>query len=610
MSAVPGLQTLTADALLRAGAIRSVDHALAQLLRRHGPGTHPLVLAGAALAAHAVSSGHAAFDPARPHVAGDAFDWPTVAQWRDALRDSPWVAHPCDALPSASAPLVFEHGLLYLRRYREHEQSLAHGLHRIAAHVVPASEGIDAIRDALFPPDTGDVHQRAAADAALVHALLLVTGGPGTGKTTTIARVLALLVAQALHAGLPAPRIAMAAPTGRAAERMATSLRRAVDGLRADGSIDAGVLDALPTTASTLHRLLGPIPDTSAFRHDAAHPLAFDVVVVDEASMIDLPLMARLVDAIDSGSRLILLGDADQLPSVEAGDVLAAMVDAAAHASASHTDASAHHVSLAHVHLQRGYRQSEGFDLAPLAHALRDGDADHALHLLRSATLRGVHLHDGIADPLDAALREQWLPHWRALASIEDPALALREAARLRLLCAVREGPAGVRSLNARIDMLLAGPRPPAYYPGRLLLVTENSPRHGLSNGDIGVCIGHATGMAAWFETADGPRAFHPATLPTHEGAFAMTVHKAQGSEFDQVWLVLPPRDERVLSRALLYTGATRARESLHVLGTESVLRAAMARTSTRVSALSARLSDAVSVSSTSSATHTPRAQD
>ena len=576
---------LTVDALLRVGAIRSVDHALAQSMRRHRPDTSPLVLAGAALAAHAVSHGHAAFDPATPHIARDLFDWPDVAQWRVALGDSSWVAHPVDATPAAIAPLVFEHGLLYLRRYREHEQSLTNGLHRIAAHALPAAGSIDAIHEALFPPGASDPHQRAAAEAALVHALLLITGGPGTGKTTTIARVLALLVAQALQAGRAAPRIALAAPTGRAAERMAMSLRRAVESMRAQALseapvVESRVLDALPTSAGTLHRLLGSRPNTPDFRHDSANPLAYDVVVIDEASMVDLPLMARLVGATATGTRLLLLGDADQLPSVEAGDVLAAMVDAAS--PGTHP--------IAHVHLRRGYRQAGGFDLAPLAHALRGGDADAAMELLRSGRLRGVHLHEDVADPFDAALREQWLPHWRALGAIDDPAHALREAARLRILCAVREGPAGTRALNARIDIALAGPRPPAYYPGRLLLVTENSPRHGLSNGDIGVCIGNGAGLAAWFDGDDGPRAFHPATLPPHEAAFAMTVHKAQGSEFDHVWLVLPTRDVRVLSRELLYTAATRARESLHVLANEAVLRAGLARATTRVSGLSARL--------------------
>lgn len=316
--------------------------------------------------------------------------------------------------------------------------------------------------------------------------------------------------------------------------------------------------------------------------------------------MVDLPLMARLVDAIATGTQLVLLGDADQLPSVEAGDVLAAMVDAASQAA----------TPLAHVRLQRGYRQSEGFELAPFAHALRDGDADRALQLLREATLRGVHLHEDASDPLEASLREQWLPHWRALATLTDPAHALREAARLRLLCAVREGPAGTRALNARIDVALAGARAPTYYPGRLLLITENSPRHGLANGDIGVCMGGGAAIAAWFETGDGPRAFHPATLPAHEGAFAMTVHKSQGSEFDHVWLLLPPRDVRVLSRELLYTAATRARESLHVLGSAAVLRAGLARTTTRISGLTGRLRDAALPALAPGPMHTPSAQD
>ena len=244
------------------------------------------------------------------------------------------------------------------------------------------------------------------------------------------------------------------------------------------------------------------------------------------------------------------------------------------------------------VHLIRGYRQSEALDLAPLAEAVRGGDAEAALALLRNGELSNVHFHEGIDDPLQA--RPDLLAHWRGLAAADDPALALQQANRLRLLTALREGPQGARGLNARIEAALSGRRigaPPAWFPGRLLLITENSYRHGLFNGDVGICLADAAGTPlAWFPGSDGVRAFHPAALPAHESAFAMTVHKAQGSEFDEVWLQLPRADSRVLSRELVYTGLTRARTVLHVAGSADVIAAALGRHAGRVSGLGWRL--------------------
>jgi exodeoxyribonuclease V alpha subunit len=429
--------------------------------------------------------------------------------------------------------------------------------------------------------------------------------------------------------------------------------------------VDARLLDALPTTAGTLHRLLGVVPDSPDFRHHADNPLPFDIVVVDEASMVDLPLMCKLAEAVADGAQLVLLGDPDQLPSVEAGDVLAAILAAAgdgstldddddaralqpllgttATASAAaavvsaapaspasaqpHTgdlfataadavawtgaagdalatsasDAAARTIAhtpgfhAARIHLVRGYRQSDALQLAPLADAVRAGDAHQALVLLRSGQLGGIAFHEDADDPL-LAHGAAVLGHWRALAQLNDPAEALRQAGRLRLLTALREGAQGARGLNARIEAQLSGRRlgsPPDWFAGRLLLVTENSYRHRLFNGDVGVCLpGDDGAPLAWFpgEGAGEVRAFHPAALPRHESAFAMTVHKAQGSEFDEVWLQLPRTDSRVLSRELVYTGLTRARSALHLAGSAPVLEAALGRHASRVSGLAWRL--------------------
>lgn len=621
------------DTLYRGNGLRALDHALATSLRRLDPSTPDAVLAAAALASLAVGQGHAAFDPARPQVVvDDAIEWPEPQAWLAALRGSRWVTSPDDeAIAASDAPLVLDDGLLYLRRYREYERRLAAGLRRIAANAPPAVD-VDALAPLfarLFPTalDRGvadDGGQARAAALALLRSLLLVTGGPGTGKTTTITRLLLLLVAQARDAGVAAPRIALAAPTGRAADRMAESLRHALATLRATPGIDAALFDGLPLEARTLHRLLGTIPDSPRFRHDAGNPLPFDVVVVDEASMVDLPLMCKLVEAIGDGTRLVLLGDRDQLPSVEAGDVLAAIVDATAteggvdahappHADGPEGLANADAVQLIallgelphlpslhpasalsghRVHLRRGYRQSDSFDLAPLAAAAREGDADAALALLRGGALEGVYFHEDLQDPLAGPTRETLLAAWRAIAAAADPVEALAQASRLRVLTALRDGPQGATPLNARIEDALAGAHRAPYFHGRLLLVTENSYRHGLFNGDIGVCLRSDDGaIVAWFTGgSDGVRGFHPSALPAHGGAFAMTVHKAQGSEFDSVWLLLPRHDARTLSRELVYTAITRARRELHVCSGEQSLRAALARHAVRVSGLAHRL--------------------
>nr|WP_254696193.1 exodeoxyribonuclease V subunit alpha [Lysobacter enzymogenes] len=624
------------DALFRDGALRTVDHALAQALRRLDRDTPDLVLAGAALASQAIARGHAAFDPRQPQLLSEAaIEWPDPQAWLDALAQSRWVAAPAaGAAADAAAPLVLEHGLLYLRRYREYERRLAAGLRRLQAFAPPPADlaALAPLFAQLFPQARDDDRQARAAALALLQSLLLATGGPGTGKTTTIARLLVLLIAQARLDGVAPPRIALTAPTGRAAERMAESLRAAAERLRglpafatdagkaagqADADprngFDAGLLDALPQQAGTLHRLLGVVPDRPRFRHDARNPLPFDIVVVDEASMVDLPLMCKLIEAVPDGARLILLGDRDQLPSVEAGDVLAAIVDAAgdddpaAQAQALRPllgDAVAvlpapTPLSANRVHLRRGYRQTDSLRLAPLADAVRGATLTPRWPVAQRRT-------GGRALPrrrVRPARRQR--PRAPAAGVARDrrghgPRTGAGLAARLRLLTALRDGGQGAAPLNARIEEALAGAHRSAYFHGRLLLITENSYRHGLFNGDIGVCLraraadgreDPAAGTVAWFAGgAQGVRAYHPSALPAHSGAFAMTVHKSQGSEFERVWLQLPRQDARHLSRELVYTGMTRARSELHVAASEAVLRSALARHAARVSGLAWRL--------------------
>ena len=600
------------------GAVREVDVAFAALLRDRLGESSTVALAGA-LAMRAVSMGHSSFALADAHrlldALGTSAQLPDSQEWVAALVASARVASADDAC-DAGALLAFAHGRIALRRYARYEQELAESLYRRvhAQANAPAPEEQAVMAAALrrlFVPDgastrhDGIDHQALAAAMALRRRLLLVTGGPGTGKTTTVARLLALQLQAARSRNAPPLRIALAAPTGRAAAR----LGEAIDGVvRADfaaGRVDADLAEAIPRQARTLHRLLGWQPGRVAFRHDAAHPLPFDVVVVDEASMVDLPLMAKLVAAVPEQATLLLLGDPDQLPAVEAGDVLGGLCAAcgdglalpardAAFASALlgmavPTDMQTAPLAGARVHLLRGWRQADALVLQDLAQAMQRGDRDTVFARLEADDPALVWRH-GDAAALAEAMRRYVLPAFESVRDAADPQQALQRAPALRVLTALRRGPFGAEHWNAWCAAEL-GARTP-YFHGRLLMIAANSERHGLYNGDIGVVWRDPQGdVAVWFDTAQGLRAWRPAQLPAHASAYATTVHKAQGSEFERIVLILPDADARVLSRELLYTALTRARSGVRLWAAPEALDRALERRTWRDSGLEARLS-------------------
>ena len=371
----------------------------------------------------------------------------------------------------------------------------------------------------------------------------------------------------------------------------------------------ADIADAIPRQARTLHRLLGTQPGRVSFRHDATHPLPYDIVVVDEASMVDLPLMAKLVAAVPEHATLVLLGDPDQLPAVEAGDVLgglcaacgdglalpapdaefaAAMLGALVPPRAELSDAEPSPLAGARVHLLRGWRQADAVALQALAEAMQQGDRDTVFARLRDDDRTLVWRH-GDAAALADAMRLEALPAYAAVRDADDPRQALSRASALRVLTALRRGPFGAEHWNAWCAAEL-GARTP-YFHGRLLMIAANSERHGLYNGDLGVVWRDAQGdTAVWFDTAQGLRAWRPAQLPAHASAYVTTVHKAQGSEFDSVFLILPDADARVLSRELLYTALTRARRRVSLWAKPEALDRALERRTWRDSGLDARL--------------------
>ncbi len=661
--------------LFRGGWLRTVDHALGESLRRLRPDTPDAVLAAAALCSRALAQGHSQLPLSLvPELLLDLApereppDLPPIEEWLAMLHASPWCTYPVGASLLATnsfdaeagllatsppqvhdlvasklapTPLVLEGDALSLRRYWQYELRLAAAIRaRLATPPNALSPQVETRLSELFPATDGaDTAQADAARALLGRHFLLLTGGPGTGKTTTVARALVLFVENAHHVGASleatnpnsetsfvasklAPTIALAAPTGKAAARLAESVRDSLAQMVTAGILDETAATALAPEAKTLHRLLGWQPGSTAFRHDAANPLPADLVIIDEASMIDLPLMCKLVEAVSPTATLLLIGDRDQLPSVETGDVLAALCDAlaadphlvGANLLAANPPSEAKLVAsklaptkggLARVHLTHSHRQRADVDVAALAALVRDGDGDAALRGLAAESFRGITWREGGDRGLGDAVLMTALPAFRRIAAAPDIAAALAEAKQFRVLTAVREGPAGSQTLNAQLAAALdPARRGTGFFHGRLVLITENSYRHGLFNGDIGIAWReHAESdgspvestLRVWCDADGGPRAWLPSALPAHESAFALTVHKSQGSEFERVFLALPERGARTVSRELLYTGLTRCRQAVTVWATEATLREGIARRAQRWSGLAARLSDSTS---------------
>lgn len=503
-----------------------------------------------------------------------ALPWPAEDAWLAAVAASSLVAvGESDAGP---APLRLVGSALYLDRYWRQERALAADLRALSAGDPSVDE--PTLVDGLGRLFTDDVQRRAGETAVRRH-LSVVAGGPGTGKTTTVARIAALLLEQG------ASLIALAAPTGKAAAR----LEEAVHAEAAQLDVPAETRERLLSlSSSTLHRLLGWRPDSrSRFRHGRENRLPHDVVIVDETSMVSLSMMASLVAAVRPGSRLVLVGDPGQLTSVEAGAVLGDVVAAPA-------------LRENVVVLERVHRFAGG--IAELATALSAGDDDTVLDLLLAglddvvwidvdaATASGEELAE-IRELAVGAAREV-----SACAAAGDAAGALGALESFRLLCPHRRGPHGAQTWMRELERWLADGVPgfdagSEWYVGRPLLVTENDYGLKLYNGDTGVVV--AVGddrVQAAFDRSGQPVTFNPTRLGAVDTVYAMTIHKSQGSQFGTVAVVLPDADSAMLTRELLYTAVTRARERVVLVGDEDAVRAAVERSTGRASGLAARL--------------------
>ncbi|MEW6673567.1 MAG: exodeoxyribonuclease V subunit alpha [Thermodesulfobacteriota bacterium] len=536
---------------------------------------------------------------------------PALSVWREKLTASTVVGS-----PGEFKPLVLDaQNRLYLYRYWDYQKKLADAIRQKAANKI-SGVNLTVLRDGLrrfFKPSSLPVDwQQIAAVAAVLNRFCVIAGGPGTGKTHLVATILVLLLEQDGGSGL---RILLTAPTGKAAMKLSAAIKTAMETIPCSDA----VREALPTEAATIHRLLKTVPHSPYFHYCEDNPLPADVVVVDEASMIDLALMSKLFQALPSATRVILAGDSDQLASVEPGSVLGDVCDQNRFTDFSDsfcaTFSSLADVSLqapdmrvlateglhdSIIRLQKNYRFSETGGIGGFSRAVRSGNAGEAVDFLDRMDESGIVWEDcssteRLSEILTRYVLEEYSPSLRET----DPSAALEKFNRFQVLCALNRGPFGVHAVNDLIEQVLirnglvAPARRPQshWYRGRPVIVTRNDYRLSLYNGDVGITLpdpkGDDSALYVFFQDSQGEtRRFNPARLPEHETVYAMTVHKSQGSEFAKILLVLPDKDAGVLTRELIYTAVTRAREQVVVCGNKPILQSAISRGIDRTSGL------------------------
>ncbi|ETI58075.1 exodeoxyribonuclease V subunit alpha [Marinomonas profundimaris] len=586
------------------GVFRAIDCQWIEQLSQHAGENDAAVLMAGALCSAYLGAGHICIDLATIwtvppeglsvadlHVFLEKSGVSNIQSWRDALAKSGLVS---EAPSAAERPMVLVGTRLYLYRYYQYEQQVLNYLKRQFDRSVFDVDGDLIAR--LFPDKSDKVDWQKVAVANAASLLFsVISGGPGTGKTTTVTKLLALLVAQSFAQGKPL-RIELAAPTGKAAARLTESISSA----KANLPLSDEIKRAIPEQASTLHRLLGSDFGRSRFKHNKENPLHLDVLLVDEVSMVDLPMMAKLIDAMPPHARLILLGDKDQLASVEAGSVLGdlsfgiddvyfqpewatRLENLTSESLTPFGNVSAPPISRALTLLRTSYRFNENSGIGSLAKAMNAGDAKGVLRCLQSDH-DDVHWcipEEGQTKADIATLAKGYDDYWEAVRQKRDIAQLYAAFSRYQILTAVRQGEFGVEKINAHLELYFYQrgrvKDPHVWYPGKAVMLTRNDAALGLFNGDIGLCMpDESQRLRVWFMQPDGSfTGLLPSRLSEFEVVFAMTVHKSQGSEFDRVALLLPITPSPVLTKELLYTGITRAKKDVTLWGASNLIRSA-----------------------------------
>jgi exodeoxyribonuclease V alpha subunit len=602
------------EALRERGILRSVDLHFARMVSEESGDRREIVLLAAALASRAPAYGHVCVNLSRidktiriesDEVEQPTLSWPTGTAFVKALSNSPIVGQG----RNYSKPLMLSGERLFLSRYWLYQLELKHDLKHRCTRVFDvdalrirrdigllfpeclvrdASKGREQ-RDLLDTIELSPSRQLVAAITALRRGLTVICGGPGTGKTTTVVRILAMLVEAATNP----PNIILLAPTGKAASRLGQSVARAK---HSGAWFPPGTKEHIPESSLTVHRALGLGGLGRPPRYDRSNPLDADVVVVDEASMVDLSLMTKVFAAVRPEARLILLGDPDQLASVEAGAVLSDLVSQRNDVS---TEASTFYREVLEtlpddlkptredsglwdciVELDTSHRFDSTSGIGRLATMVNEGRSSDACMLLKDTNLEDLHF---VRTRSAAETQRQLLslvgPHFASQEDTEEAADAVGELSRLRVLTPHRRGSLGATRLNRTVESWLHAqsgrPADTMWYSGKPILVTRNDALLDVYNGDMGVVfknVHHNDHHVLFESTGSGPlRQLHPARLPPHETVYAMTVHKSQGSEFQEVVLVLPEKPSPILTRELLYTAITRARQKVTIIGSLEV---------------------------------------
>ena len=530
---------------------------------------------------------------------------PAPKQWQQSLMNTGIVGR-----PGTTTPLILDNrNRLYLYRFYRYEEQIAADLLQRAADIMPVDYQLAGkILDKLFPVQKGDAHQinyqQIAAALALLKRLLIISGGPGTGKTHTVARILALIQALNSDENNKPLRIGMAAPTGKAAARLEESIRKAKQ------SIPAGLAQHIPEQAQTLHRLLGYRPGEDDFRYNRSNPLHLDLLILDEASMIDVVMMTGLIHALSAKTRLILLGDRNQLASVEAGSLFGDLCGTGEQKWSAEicnniqlltgekdlpqaTSPSTMADSV--VMLQTSYRFQGDSGIGSMASAVNSGSMSLVEQVVQQ-DFSDLQVEYVVGSNREKWLRKQILQGFRDMVAAPSLDKAFTAMEKFRFLCAVRKGPAGVEGINILAEQVLrkAGliALTTEWYQGKPIIIRRNNYDMQLFNGDTGILWKDQDGqLRAWFRRADNSLyPVTPARLPDHDTAYGITIHKAQGSEFDKVLLLLPEEESRVLSRELIYTGITRARSKLILCCDCEILTKAVGRQTMRYSGLAEKM--------------------